>query len=742
MRPEGGSLFDRIRPRLPDGLAVVGAAVAALAFWSRYHSVAPDPQRFAPTDLANYYYPMADLVGRRLAAGELPLWNPASCSGIPLLATLQPGVLYPFSWLAAVLPTADALWLAMLVQVVMAAGFTALALRAWGLHPAAAMLGGALYAQACLLGNLAWPPAVAVMTWLPAQWWCVEKLVRGARPGWWLMLALVTALQLLAGFPQYLVYGFYWLVPYAAIRLWQTSGEGRLRRAAWMAAAVVLGVGIAAAQLLPTAELAAESARGVSLTPAEVHYLDVGTLPAKRLVANALDPAARNPTFDLKAGTGYLGIASVFAVAAALVLRWRSATTIYLVLAGLLALALSDGFHGWASPLFAVYHELPTGGMFRTPERLRFITVVCWIALSCVGLDALLRRESGRPHWTLWGALVATGAAVVLLGGEGSGSRLGFAVALAVALLLGGRAPAVRRGVIVAWVIVVVADVWLATAPAGVLHAYPTELSERYKAAFRSARIEDDQLAALKSLPGHARVEPYGFLPFHAAGDAAGLHRAACYEPLSPAPWRRLSEVLMPDAELKGGLANPAPDRAPVFYDVASVARDVRARRGQAVVRENVDALPRAYQAAYAAVASQEQAFAHVRDASFDFQRGVLVEDAALAGGSPADVVPARIVSHRPERVEVAVASDRDAWLVLTDTDHPGWSASVDGRAAGIVRANGLYRAVRIRAGDERVVFEYRPASWRWGIAVSLLSLAVVLCVTAVRVRLLRAKHR
>ena len=58
----------------------VAAGIAALAgslLWLRYHSGTPDPADLAPTDLANYYYPIADLVGRRLADGELPFWNPA-----------------------------------------------------------------------------------------------------------------------------------------------------------------------------------------------------------------------------------------------------------------------------------------------------------------------------------------------------------------------------------------------------------------------------------------------------------------------------------------------------------------------------------------------------------------------------------------------------------------------------------------------------------------------------------------
>ncbi|MFP6607333.1 MAG: hypothetical protein VCC19_12225 [Myxococcota bacterium] len=718
-------------------LAVAVAVLVSSLVWQRYHSAPPDPRLFAPTDLANYYYPIADVVGRRLAAGDLPLWNPVSCSGIPLLASLQPAVLYPFTWLSIALPTADALWAGLWVQILMAGAFTAAALRAGGAHWAAAGLGGVFYVHACLLGNLAWPPSVSTMTWLPLLWLCVEKLARQLRFGWWAVLSVATGLQLLAGFPQYLVYGFYWLVPYTAILLWRGAPRGeRAGRALWMLLAVALGVGLAAAQLLPTAELAGESARGQRLTVAEVHYLDVGTLPAKKILSNALDPQPKNPTFDLKAGTGYLGVASVFAVVAMLWLRGRSLRTAYLVAAGLLALLLSDGFLGVASPLFRVYHELPTGGLFRMPERLRFITMICLVALASGGLDAMLRHRDEKRPIALLVAMCAAAVAVVLVGGPGVGWRALVALTLVILLLLGpslfGSAGASLRTVAACvWVAFVSLDLWLATAPAGVLHAYPRQLSEQYQAAFKSARIEDALFAELLATPGFARVEPHGFFPFNAAGGAYGLHRSACYEPLAPGQWRSLSEVLSPERKLRGGLANPNPKQRPVFYDVAAVSTIVRPRRGVAVPQANPDALPRAYLVEAATRATQAEAFLHIRDGSFDFHRGVLLEGEIPANpANPRPATPARILSHEPERVEIAVRAERDAWLVLADTFYPGWNAEVAGERLPIRRANGLYRAIRVPAGDQTVVFSYQPTSFRAGVALSCVSALAIFGIT------------
>src|SRR5581483_1133995 len=58
----------------------------------------------AIADSWTYSLPMRMLLGRMIASGTLPLWNPYTYAGMPLLAAVQPGVLYPPNWLFAVLP--------------------------------------------------------------------------------------------------------------------------------------------------------------------------------------------------------------------------------------------------------------------------------------------------------------------------------------------------------------------------------------------------------------------------------------------------------------------------------------------------------------------------------------------------------------------------------------------------------------------------------------------------------------
>lgn len=81
------------------------------------------------------------------------------------------------------------------------------------------------------------------------------------------------------------------------------------------------------------------------------------------------------------------------------------------------------------------------------------------------------------------------------------------------------------------------------------------------------------------------------------------------------------------------------------------------------------------------------------------------------AGAASGDAGKAQIVSWRPARVEIAVESDLGGVLALHGTWYPGWVAEVDNKRTPILRADVLFRAVEVPAGQHRVMFRYEPFS-------------------------------
>jgi hypothetical protein len=149
---------------------------------------------------------------------------------------------------------------------------------------------------------------------------------------------------------------------------------------------------------------------------------------------------------------------------------------------------------------------------------------------------------------------------------------------------------------------------------------------------------------------------------------------------------------------------------------------------GDVKIYENLGALPRAFVVHRAEVSvGDEQTITRLRDPAFDpAQAAVLAggQPLAGAGSSPsATTTPAQITRYTPEEVVVEASTDAPGYLLLTDTFYPGWRASVDGQPAEILRADEMFRAVRLEPGRHQVEFRYQPDSVTWGAWISAAAL-------------------
>ncbi|MCU1281970.1 MAG: hypothetical protein JWM53_5516, partial [bacterium] len=102
-------------------------------------------------------------------------------------------------------------------------------------------------------------------------------------------------------------------------------------------------------------------------------------------------------------------------------------------------------------------------------------------------------------------------------------------------------------------------------------------------------------------------------------------------------------------------------------------------------------------------------------------------DELQLAGsGAPSTgggaLTPCTIAAPRPEHIELRCAAPSDGYAALLDTFADGWSATVDGTPAPIMRADLVTRAVAVRAGEHTIVMRYRTPGLRTGALVSLLS--------------------
>ena len=92
--------------------------------------------------------------------------------------------------------------------------------------------------------------------------------------------------------------------------------------------------------------------------------------------------------------------------------------------------------------------------------------------------------------------------------------------------------------------------------------------------------------------------------------------------------------------------------------------------------------------------------------------RDVIHGDAALPANRLTQRGKVEIVAYSDTRLRLAVEAPEPAWLILRDAWYPGWRATVNGAAAQIYRANVMFRAVEVAAGESEVVFRFEPTLW------------------------------
>lgn len=384
-------------------------------------------------DLLLYFYPLRDFASAAIREGRLPLWNPHTFMGAPFLANSQAGFFYPLNALTAWLPTEQAVsWSIALHLCLAGLGMYALARRGMGLGQPAALasglafgLGGYLGAQAEHLNQL------QALAWLPWQMACLFALRRGNALRTTLALAALIALQVFAGHTQSLYIclaglGLTALALALAPRDERHAGDSsRVVRAIMpfvaLAAAGTLAVMLAGAQLLPTLELTAHSARSGGLP-----YNEVGSFSWRPwVVARALMPTYGDPLFaEYVAYFGAAGLA--LALLGALVSLWpaapgdsarrrRSVAPALALTAAGFVLAL-----GIATPLFGLLYQLAPGfNLFRAQARWLILLAAGVSMLVGLGAQALWDGVSRRRLivWLLaYVALVVLGAAGVWLG--------------------------------------------------------------------------------------------------------------------------------------------------------------------------------------------------------------------------------------------------------------------------------------------------------------------------------------
>ena len=83
------------------------------------------------------------------------------------------------------------------------------------------------------------------------------------------------------------------------------------------------------------------------------------------------------------------------------------------------------------------------------------------------------------------------------------------------------------------------------------------------------------------------------------------------------------------------------------------------------------------------------------------------------------------VSEYRNNMISMEVESSCSQFLVLSETYYPGWKAYIDSTEAPLYKANFAFRAIAVPAGRHRVVLKYEPLSVRIGACISIAAVLV-----------------
>ncbi len=336
-------------------------------------------------DYRSQYYPWAVELSRALKRLTLPLWVDGIGCGFPLLAEGQAGALQPIKWvLYGLLPLDWGYPLSFFIPFFIAGWSTCSLLRRLGGSWSSGIVAALIFCYGSAYSGLAWGFAsLWVLAWLP---WAVDRaeaLAQKPELRNVSKLAAVCALFWFGGFPQMALYASVFVWTYAVIR----------RPAVWIKAAIGCGLAVAAgaAQLMPTLELAAATARSAT----GLDFAMQKSLHPTSLVS-LLAPGLGFWGSDL-----YFGVLPmILAVVAVWHLR-RESVPRAMAAATVIALLMSLG--KW-NPVYVAAIKLFHLYSFRAPSKWALLALFGMAVLAGLGWNAWWKGESSRRSKILWAA--------------------------------------------------------------------------------------------------------------------------------------------------------------------------------------------------------------------------------------------------------------------------------------------------------------------------------------------------
>jgi hypothetical protein len=705
-------------------------------------------------DMANFWLPLHCYLGKSLAAGHIPAWNPHTLSGTPFAADPQGGWLNLMTMLLfTTLPCGAAIRWLVVIQPIIAGVALYWFLREEEVSRTGATIGGLVLCGA-LAGSTAavsirFPGALA---WTAVLLGCTSRYLRagrGSRRVLWLLACALAWGQIAASqFGIGLAIGTGAWVAYLAAKLAATRRKPEGPRTMMLA-------------LLPV--VPAFGAVNIAWFLPRLAYLPRLSLGAgygalSRLSTELIGIAS--PAFpgiggkppwpiDLSTTPGrYLGGAALLTSLAALWSRRHRPLAVSLCVFGLLSYLASLRVVAEAVP--AAIRGLPiVDSWFHGPHWTSLGVIFSVAVLGGLGVDAWRQATSWKSRaFMVVPGLVSWGILPLVLGGSPASLVLLLTAGVVALVLLSIHArwpvPAVAACMIVA--IELTVGPFLGSGPFA-SDPHPPIMSNLGQVGNPLAQyLEPNEIdRTLQHMDG-GRFMLLGRVqrPQYARDNEAltfGLESVAGYQSVQLLRYWILVRRLDPRARARYQYAvfrDPSPALLNLLQVNWLVTPNGAVERGAVPVAQSgsltLYRLPTTVPRAsllfeWRVVEGADAALDAVAGPSFDPGRQVVLESAPKPGGPAASAAQPVLVAYTspsPQAARVRVRSPRPGVLLIRNVWDPHWHAKLDERSVPLLRADYALQAVAVPSGLHSITLTYDDPTIGLGLLGSAVALAAL----------------
>lgn len=711
-------------------------------------------------DTADQFYPYLFYVSSMFRKGELPLWNPFLFNGYPAFANIQGQSFYPVNFLFILFSkfTPYLVQLQIILHYFLAGVFMYLLSRSYLKDKKACFLSALAYMfSGYMVGHTEHLTQIGVITWFPLVFLLTEKAITNKNPAYIALAALFLGILILAGHPQTAhaaCFVIFIHAIYRAVYVYRTEKKPGIffKSAAVITAVFIIGILIAAIQILPTYELVGESNRSGALTwknSAESGQLSIRDA-ILLIIPNYFGAVTGEPYWgstDISQNIMYIGVIPLSLIGICILLKRKQTHIIYFFLMAVFFLLVSTGANGVVYRL--LYEFVPGFDRFRSPVNLLFIYIFFATLLAGYGFNALNNKFNAVTIYSYLILFFISGTIMYFISPSPSESIIsasknmsqGFIYFTAVYLIFAATTvvymyyPKSKNIYFIFLLLLTYSDLHITLSDAEIIGTRGNHETYEKQPPFieiikKDSGIKHDSTPHIELDVNELRhglfrfyAEPKGTKGTKFVGyNRALLHRVFLVEGYDPLVLRRHKRLV--DVVSQKNLE--------IFLQINNVKYFAAASNinnyYQLLIYKNY--LPRAFIVGKTQfMETDDDILDELSDPSFKPSLEVIIsgenkkETGKAMSASDWDV---SVSKYAANEVKIQAISKSDSFLVLLDTYYPGWQVWVDGKEKTILRANYDFRAVHLPAGKHTVIFKFRPKSFVFGMVTSLCGLLLV----------------